>query len=100
MNGYKVLKPFHEVDISALPSDIPPSIEVDITALDVDNPITISDLPQIPGIEYLGDPHEHVFSLMATRVEEVEEVPVEGEAEPEVLPRGKEEDIVEGAGED
>ena len=100
VTGFMVLQALDAVEISALPSDIPPSIEVDITALDVDNPITIADLPQIPGIEYLGDPHEHVFSLMATRVEEVEEVPVEGEAEPEVLPRGKEEDIVEGAGED
>jgi large subunit ribosomal protein L25 len=99
VTGFMVLQTLDAVEVSALPSDIPASIEVDITALDADNPILIANLPEIPGVEYLGDPNEHVFSLMATRVEEVEEVPVEGEAEPEVVARGKEEDE-EGAGEE
>jgi large subunit ribosomal protein L25 len=92
VTGFMVLQTMDSVQISALPSDIPSSIEVNITALNSDNPITIADLPQLPGIEYVGEPTEQIFVLSATRVEEVEEVPVEGEAEPEVVARDKDED--------
>jgi len=81
------------VHIRALPSDIPAEIEVDVTELDLENPITIADLPAVPGVAYVGEPDEIVFSLITTRVEEEEEEEEEEEmVEPEVLGRGKAEE--------
>jgi len=81
------------VHIRALPSDIPAEIEVDVTELDLENPITIADLPAVPGVTYVGEPDEIVFSLITTRVEEEEEEEEEEEmVEPEVLGRGKAEE--------
>jgi large subunit ribosomal protein L25 len=91
--GLMVLQTLDSVEISALPADIPAIVEVDISSLDMDNPITIAHLPSIPGVEYLGEPDEHVFVLMATREAEEEEAPVaEVMAEPEVVSRGKPEE--------
>ncbi len=93
--GLMVLQPLDSVVIRALPSDIPGVIEVDITGLGPEQPITIADLPSLPGVEYVGDPAEHVFSMIATRVaaeeEEVEEVEEEM-AEPEVVRRAREDE--------
>jgi large subunit ribosomal protein L25 len=91
--GLMVLQEHDMVEIEALPADIPASVEVDITELDLERPITIADLPQLPGVAYLGDEHTHLFVMMAPRVEEVEEEVVEEEmAEPEVVGRGKEDE--------
>ena len=88
-----MLQPLDSVDIRALPADIPAVIEVDITDLDLDNPVTIADLPAIEGVEYVGEPEEPVFNMIAMRVEEEEEEEIEEEiTEPEVLVRGRQED--------
>jgi large subunit ribosomal protein L25 len=95
VTGLTILQEHDTVEIEALPADIPASIEVDITALDLDRPITIADLPQLPGVDYLGDEHTHLFTLIAPRVqeeEEEEEEVVEEGAEPEVVGRGKEDE--------
>jgi large subunit ribosomal protein L25 len=92
VTGYMVLQEKDVVDVEALPSDIPASIEVDVTGLDLDQPITVANLPKLPGVTYLGEDHEIVFLLMAPRVEEIEEPATEAEAEPEVVARGKQED--------
>lgn len=85
LTGFMVLQALEMVAIEALPADIPSSIEVDITNLDADHPITIADLPKMAGVEYLGEPTEHLFILMATRLQDVEEVAVESAAEPELV---------------
>jgi large subunit ribosomal protein L25 len=97
MGGLMVLQEGDTVEIEALPADIPASIEVDITELNLERPITIADLPQLPGVTYLGDEHTVLFVMMAPRVEEiVEEEPVAEEmAEPEVV--GRDEDEEEAA---
>ncbi len=87
-----VLQAMDMIEISALPSDIPASIEVDLTNLSLDNPITIAAMPKIPGVEYLGDPDEHVFSMIVNRVAIIEESVGEVNVEPEVVGRGKEAD--------
>lgn len=96
--GLMVLQALDAVHISALPADIPASVEVDITKLDAETPITIADLPALPGVEYLSDPGEHLFTMIATRVEEEEEAVETEEAlvEPELVARGREEDEEEG----
>ena len=91
MTGLMVMQQMDAVEISALPADIPAVIEVDITNLDVEAPITVADLPTLPGIEYMSEPDEPIFMLIATRAAEEEET--EGAevemAEPEVVGRGK-----------
>jgi large subunit ribosomal protein L25 len=82
-----------DVEIEALPSDIPAHIEVDISVLDgeeVDR-ITIADLPALAGITYLDDAEETLFSLVASRTEteaeadEEEEIEYGESMEPEVI---------------
>jgi large subunit ribosomal protein L25 len=86
-----------QVEIEALPADIPAHVEVDISRLNSAEaePITVADLPQIPGVTYLSPAEETVFSLVVTRAaveEEAEEVEEVVEAEPEVIRRGKEDE--------
>ena len=91
--GLMVLQPLDSVEIRALPADIPAVIEVDITDLDLDNPVTISDLPAIEGLEYVSEADESVFNMIAMRLEEEEEEEIEEEiTEPEILARGRQED--------
>lgn len=92
-SGFMVLQPMDSVTVSALPADIPASIEVDITPLSLEHPITVADLPSVEGVEYVDDPSETIFTLVAARVEEEElEAPTGEDAEPEVLGQGKEAD--------
>jgi large subunit ribosomal protein L25 len=97
MPGLMVLQQLDAVELSALPADIPAVIEVDISGLDLETPVTVANLPALPGIEYLAAPEEHVFVLIATREEAEEEEPVAEEvmAEPELVGRGKEEEEAE-----
>jgi large subunit ribosomal protein L25 len=76
-----VLQAMDMIEVSALPGDIPASIEV-----------TIAALPKIPGVEYLGNADEYVFSMIANRVATIEESVGEVNVEPEVVGRGKDED--------
>lgn len=94
--GLMVLQAMDQVEIEALPTDIPSHVEIDISSLTLEGAITVSDLPTLPGVEYVSDPDEAVFTMIATRVEEEEEeeemLEGEGLAEPEVLTGGKAED--------
>jgi large subunit ribosomal protein L25 len=90
--GMMVLQTLENVHISALPADIPAVVEVDVTNLTEEQPITIGDLPKLAGVTYLGDAHEQIFTLLAAKVQEIEDVPTETAAEPEVVSRGKDED--------
>ena len=89
--GMMIYQNLDSITIEALPADIPLNIEVDISSLSLEKSITVADLPQIRGVTYTAEPEEHVFSMMATRAEEVAE-PAAGTAEPEVVAKGKKED--------
>jgi large subunit ribosomal protein L25 len=94
--GLMVLQPTDSVTVSALPSDIPASIEVDISALALDHPITVANLPQVAGVEYLDDPAETLFTMIASRVEEEElEAPEGADAEPEIVGEESDEEEVQ-----
>lgn len=90
--GMVLIQGVSDVEIEALPSDIPAHIEVDISVLDGEamDRITVADLPVLEGITYLSDGEESIFSLVASRTEteaEEEEAEIEyGEGmEPEVI---------------
>ncbi len=91
--GFMIYQAMDSVDIRALPSAIPAVIEVDISDLTAENSIDISDLPDIEGVTYIGEPNDSVFTIITTRIEEevVEEVEEEG-IEPEVVGQEGEEE--------
>lgn len=91
ITGLMVLQGSDMVEIEALPADIPASIEVDITKLDLETPITIGDLPKLSGVVYLGDPTDHLFTMIAPRVEAEEPAPSEVAAEPELVGKADDE---------
>ncbi|MEZ4863366.1 MAG: 50S ribosomal protein L25 [Caldilineaceae bacterium] len=86
--GLMVLQTHDHVLIEALPRDIPAHIEVDISNLNLEQPITVADLPVIPGVTYLTDADEIIFNMITTRAGEAEEeeeaAEMEG-AEPELV---------------
>lgn len=77
-----------EVEVEALPKDLPDHIEVDVGELNIGDTIRVLDLPQIEGLETLTNSEEIVLSIVPpTVVKEVEEVAeeVEEAVEPEVI---------------
>ncbi|MBI4036837.1 hypothetical protein HY385_00220 [Candidatus Daviesbacteria bacterium] len=100
-----VIQPISEVEVEALPTDLPEKIEVDISALkQIDDAILISQLHVPQGVTILTDPESLVAKLdnavseeaqklmeeqaaetaaaQAEAVEEGAEAPVEGEEAP------------------
>ncbi|RJQ40594.1 MAG: 50S ribosomal protein L25 [Anaerolineaceae bacterium] len=87
-----------EIEVEALPQDLPERITVDISILDeIGKAIYVKDLPAIEKVSILTDPEELIAITSAVK-EEVIEQPVEaaeaGEtlAEPEVIEHGKREE--------
>lgn len=86
-----VLQNRESILIEALPADLPTLIEVDITGLSLEHAILVSNLPKLPGVSYLADEHEHVYSMLPVGAG-AEDAGAEGTAEPEVVKKGKQED--------
>ena len=76
-----------EVEVEALPSDLPDKFEVDISGLvEVDNKITVAELDiDSSKVEIKNDPEQVVVIIEAQRVEE-EIVETEAEITPEDVP--------------
>lgn len=88
-----------EVEVEALPKDLPDRIEVDVGELNIGDTVRVLDLPQIEGLGILTNSEEIVLSIVPpTVIKEVEEVAeeVEEAVEPEVIGEKKvEEEKVE-----
>jgi len=76
------------VTIMALPNSIPSFIEVDVTHLQLHDTLTIADLPEVEGVEYVADGEHPLMTVVLPAAEVVEEPedidmldgePVEGE---------------------
>ncbi|HHH82579.1 MAG TPA: 50S ribosomal protein L25 [Chloroflexi bacterium] len=85
-----------EIEVEALPSDLPDRITVDLEALqDFNDSITVGDLYLGEGVTVLTDPDEAianvVYQTMEEEIVEVEEELV-AEVEPEVVERGAREE--------
>lgn len=83
-----------EIEVEALPGDLPERISVDIAKLvGVGDAIYVRDLPVSDKVEVLTDLDEIVVVATGAAPEEVEEeVEEEVSAEPEVIERGKREE--------
>jgi large subunit ribosomal protein L25 len=69
-----------EVNVEALPMEIPERIELHVDAMQIGDTLRVSDLPLQAGVTYLDDPETVLASLaIPTRVEEPEAEVAEGE---------------------
>lgn len=85
-----------EIEVEALPGNLPEKIEVDISSIEsMDDVITVADLEVGEGIQVLTSKDEVIASVVYQEEEEIEEEVeelVEVELEPELVERGKREE--------
>ena len=89
-----------EINVEALPLEIPDHLELDVSGMAIGDTVRLVDLPATEGVTYLDDPEETVLATvtMPTRIIEPEPEEVEGEElEEGELPEGEE--APEGEGE-
>ncbi|HEV8249827.1 MAG TPA: hypothetical protein VGQ15_07625, partial [Gaiellaceae bacterium] len=88
-----------ELNVEALPLEIPEHIDADVSEMRIGDTMRLADLGAIEGVIFLDDPEETVIATVTlpTRVEEPEEELEEGEeAELEGVAEGE---LPEGAAE-
>jgi large subunit ribosomal protein L25 len=83
-----------ELNIEALPGDIPESIEHDVSGLEINDTVHLSDVTAPAGVTFLDDPETVVASVIVPRLEV--ETPDEVETETEVVGEGEEGAEAEG----
>jgi large subunit ribosomal protein L25 len=82
-------KNLHEIEVEALPDDLPHEIEVDLSVLAaLDTSIYVKDLKAAKGVEFKIDPETVIVSVSPPRV--AEEAPAATEAAGEVKVEGDE----------
>lgn len=78
VNGGVLQHAVNEIEVEALPSDLPSEIIVDASSLtEIGNTITIGSLPVIDKVTFITDSETVIASVVAEATEETE--PVEGE---------------------
>jgi large subunit ribosomal protein L25 len=86
-----------DLHIECLPNAIPDSIEIDISNLGHHDYIRISDLPATQGVKILDDPERVVVGVTHAKAEVTPEAEAaaaaEAPTEPEVIKRGKAEEV-------
>jgi large subunit ribosomal protein L25 len=69
-----------EVNVEALPMEIPERLELDVSAMQINDTMRLADLPSREGVTYLDDPEETVLATVTPPTRIVEpEVPEEEE---------------------
>jgi len=87
-----------KIEVECLPDRIPGHIKIDISGLEIGQSLHVSDLKVGEGIKVLTDPDEVIVNIIAPVVEEVAPVEVAAApevAEPEVVKKGKKEEVAE-----
>jgi large subunit ribosomal protein L25 len=73
--------PTHQLNIEALPTDIPEAITADVSGLGMTETMHLSELTPPAGVTFLDDPDETIIATIVIPAEEPEEPEVEEEAE-------------------
>ncbi len=73
----------NEVNIEALPLEVPQGLEVDVSALGIGDTLRLAEVEIPEGVRLLDDPDETVIASVQLAREEVVEEPEEGAAEGE-----------------
>jgi large subunit ribosomal protein L25 len=84
-----------EINVEALPMEIPEHIDLDVSGMAIGDTLRLADLAPVEGVTYLDDPEETVLASVGLPAREIEpepEEPAEGEelAEGEEPPEGAE----------
>ncbi|MEJ7840022.1 MAG: 50S ribosomal protein L25 [Thermomicrobiales bacterium] len=67
-------QPVTEIEVEALPADLPSQIDIDISALlEIGDQFKVSDVVTPSGVEIITDPEETIASLIAEALDEPEE---------------------------
>lgn len=87
-----------ELEIEALPADLPDKVTVDLEVLkEIDSMITVADVFVGKGVEVLTEPDEVIAHLVYQEIEEIEEeemeAVVEASVEPELVERSRHEEF-------
>jgi large subunit ribosomal protein L25 len=91
--GGTLVKVLHEINIKALPKDLPHNINVDISSLvDFDSQILAKDVKLPEGVELIEKPEEVVALAEEIKEEVVEEAPSPDLSEIEIEKKGKKEE--------
>ncbi|CAN5234105.1 hypothetical protein BH18ACT12_BH18ACT12_12990 [soil metagenome] len=77
-----------EINVEALPMEIPEHLELDVSGLEIGDTLRLADLGTHEGVTYLDDPEETVLATVTLPTREVEPEPEEL-AEGEELPEGE-----------
>ena len=103
-----------EINVEALPMEIPERIEVDISNMQMGDTLRLVDVARQDGVTFLDDPEETVLATVTVPTQIVEPEPeeeeleegeegvelAEGEEAPEGAAEGEAEPSAEGSGED
>jgi len=84
-----------EINVEALPMEIPEHIDLDVTGMAIGDSLRLADLVPVEGVTYLDDPEETVLASVGLPAREIEPEPEELEegeelAEGEEAPEGAE----------
>jgi len=72
-----LIKAMHELEIRALPADLPHNIEIDVSGLaEIGETIHVKDIKPIKGVEILAEPEAVIVAVTEIVEEVVEEKPV------------------------
>jgi large subunit ribosomal protein L25 len=89
-----------EINVEALPLEIPDRIEVDVTAMNIGDTLRLADVAKQDGVTFLDDPEETVLATVTVPTQIVEPEPEEEELEEgEELAEGEEAPEGEAEGE-
>lgn len=70
--GGVLSQPAHELNLEALPSDIPDAVRVDVSSMGIGDTLTLADIVPPQGVTFLDDPEIVVATVTApTKVEAV-----------------------------
>jgi len=84
-----------EINVEALPMEIPEHIDLDVSGMAIGDSLRLADLAPVEGVTYLDDPEETVLASVGLPAREIEPEPEELEegeelAEGEEAPEGAE----------
>jgi large subunit ribosomal protein L25 len=83
LDGGVLTQVTNELNVEALPMEVPEHLEVDVSALQVGESLRLSALQPPAGVTLLDDPDETVLATVTAPIREEEPEEAEGEAVPE-----------------
>ena len=85
-----------EINVEALPMEIPDHLELDVSGMAIGDSMRLADLSATEGVTYLDDPEETVLASVQVPAAIPEPEPEEEELEEGELPEGEEGEVPEG----